>query len=104
MSEASIEAKWIAGRTCVVLSPKMVRFPHPIVIPKMVRFAHPIVTSLHDTPPRRPEEFNKCFYTKAELAVLKEDRRNRIIEEQFEVSIQSDTEVEITFPVRRIEI
>jgi hypothetical protein len=100
MSEASIEAKWIADRSCVVLSSQMVRFAHP---KKTVRFAHPIVTSLHYTPKRRPEEFNRCFFTETELAVLEGDRQRRIFEEQFEISIQSGTGVTITFPVRRVK-
>lgn len=81
----------------------MVRFAHLVVAPKTVRFAHPIVTSLHYTPKRRPEELNRCFFTETELAVLEGDRQSRIFEEQFEISIQSGTDVIITFPVRRVK-
>jgi hypothetical protein len=90
MSEASIEMKWNADSSRVVLSPKM------------VRFAHPVVTSLRYTPRIRREEYKRCFFTKDELDILEEDRESRIFEEQFETRIQRGTEVQITFPVRRV--
>lgn len=90
MSETSIETKWDDNEVFILL-------------PKKVRFTHPPVTSSRRSSKKRPEEYKKCFFSRKELKMLQEDRQSRIYEEQFE-TVKRGSEVEITFPVRRIEI
>lgn len=68
---------------------------------KNVHFRNPLVTSCHYRPRDTPEEIRKLFFTKEEMALMRLERRARILEEKEECYEQGNAKAIMTKPPTR---